>query len=200
MVTLSGLPSSHGILHIFVAPKNHTPQLHIPTSHWQHMETPQTTPKHWGYAALWEFKVSHFLTVPVDPKLEFRWEIEKDFGYYAPLAFSKRSGYSGETWWNIATLLGRFVTLSEGEQKVQYMWLQVETTVWPCSLKKKKKMMMMPANWLSWTDRIVFPVGSRKKKPWALQFALNHARWVEDLKLSLSQSIMIYLPEFWSGL
>jgi len=40
-----------------------------------------------SYAALWEFKVSHFLSVPVDPKLEFRWEIEKDFGYYTPLAF-----------------------------------------------------------------------------------------------------------------
>lgn len=35
-----------------------------------------------SYAALWEWKVSHFLSIPVDPKLEFRWEIEKDFGYY----------------------------------------------------------------------------------------------------------------------
>ena len=38
-----------------------------------------------GYAALWEWKVSHFLSIPVDPKLEFRWEIEKDFGYYKQL-------------------------------------------------------------------------------------------------------------------
>lgn len=39
-----------------------------------------------GYAALWEWKVSHFLSVPVDPKMEFRWEIEKDYGYYQRLA------------------------------------------------------------------------------------------------------------------
>eukprot|EP00438_Fugacium_kawagutii_P034343 Skav216698 [mRNA] locus=scaffold91:292619:301147:+ [translate_table: standard] len=35
-----------------------------------------------SYAALWEWKVSHFLSVPVDPKMEYRWEIEKDYGYY----------------------------------------------------------------------------------------------------------------------
>lgn len=35
-----------------------------------------------SFTILWELTRSHFLPVPVDPKLEFRWEIKKDFGYY----------------------------------------------------------------------------------------------------------------------
>ncbi|CAK9106724.1 WD repeat-containing protein tag-125 [Durusdinium trenchii] len=35
-----------------------------------------------SFAVLWEFKVDHFMPVPTDPKLEYMWQIDKDFGYY----------------------------------------------------------------------------------------------------------------------
>ena len=35
-----------------------------------------------SFTVLWELTRHHFLPVPVDPKLELRWEVKKDFGYY----------------------------------------------------------------------------------------------------------------------
>ena len=83
---------------------------------------PKKTPNYRGYAALWEFKVSHFLSVPVDPKLEFRWEIEKDFGYYTPLAFLQTRLFGWMVWINCELLLrtGEMFDPKWGRIEVQF--------------------------------------------------------------------------------